>query len=805
MSNSSRVVANVDYGRDDFPQKLHYACEECIASTRKKYKGFTSDDGTHYVDGFSINCPFIPHSEEFYPEKLKTVLPPTDWKEVNSLRSALLWAESNLLEPESGKPWRAWPHQRGPLMCLSPRKVYRFGRRCIPGHVLVLMASGLWKRMDSIQPGEYVISRDDEAQFVGKRVVDFWENGEKDVYRITLTNGMWVDCTSNHPLLACVERECGNYCGVAETWMSIEDGLHEGVKVCTLKEGKTNKEGETKKKDTSRHQEFVSIKSIERIGVQPTFDIEVEDTHNFISNGICTHNTGKTTILAIEALWFVFTSGGGQIRDPDTGAIRNNLKVLILAKQKTHITNIFDRMKEFIHAVPGLTSCVARKVGGSPEILKLTNGSQITGFASGDSSGSNGVAARGQDADLVILDEGAFISGVVIKQVVSPILYTEATTRLVVSSTPSGIPGDFFETACMQRPDFAEFYVPATMIPHWDQIKDQIGKDIPNEEDWNQEVLAKFSPAGIGVYKEELIKMAQDDFKYGEARNNPNFVYTVGVDWNKEHGTEIVVVATLKVPPHTSFVVYAENIPKEEFTTPSGVGRIVELNKIWLPHWIYVDAGGGEGGAMLKHHGRSMVGKDIVAARLMNNVKTYDFGSKIEVRNVEGVRKVPSKPFMVDHSVRKFELGEIRYPRDDTLLTKQLYNYIVVRRNNGVPVYGIKEPKWGDHRLDALNLALVALRLEFHSFYDEGITPMGIGIRPIQRDIETVQEVANRRVKISSVGGVASTSSRAAMSRTPGRMGNRVVVSWGEEPPDEAWDNYTAYRSRGRRGRLFER
>lgn len=42
---------------------------------------------------------------------------------------------------------------------------------------------------------------------------------------------------------------------------------------------------------------WIEVKSIEKVGERHTFDIEVEDTHNFFANGIVTHNSGKSEFI----------------------------------------------------------------------------------------------------------------------------------------------------------------------------------------------------------------------------------------------------------------------------------------------------------------------------------------------------------------------------------------------------------------------------------------------------------------------------------------------------------------------------
>jgi replicative DNA helicase len=756
------VALRVEKGREDIPRCLHTGCDGCIKHARSKYTNFMSDNGTFYEDGFGVNCNFIPHNEKYVDVRLQSQLTPEDFDQVNAYRSALLWGEKYLIDPDNGQPWRAWPFQRPPLLCKSPRKVYRFGRRCLVGNTKILLSSGKEKEIKDIRAGEYIKSLDLlSEQNVSRRILNFWENGFKDTFKITLVNELSVTCTSNHPFLT-----------YKKEWKSIEEGLQVGSKIFVY----------------GNRPSVSEIKSIIPAGKNLTYDIEVEDTHNLVSNGIYSHNTGKTTILAVEILWYLFTAGGGEVRDPITKKIRTNLKVLLLAPQKSHVENIFDRIRAFLAVSPALGPCIDRNKRGSPQKITLvtesgiSEGNALSGFASGDSSGSKGLSARGQDADLIILDEGAFISSEAIEGVVLAILYTRPTTKFIISSTPSGIANDYFEGICTKRPDFAEFYVPATQRPDWAQVAEQMLREFgSNQEQYDKEVLAAFSPAGIGVYREDLVRLAQTDFEYGQMRHSSAFVYTMGVDWNKEHGTEIVVIGTQRAEPHISYIVCSENIPKKEHTSPRGISRIVELNQIWQPSWIYVDAGGGDGGQMLRYHGRSMVARNIIEARLKDIVKDFDFGSKIEITEHDGTRnKVPSKPFMVENSVKKFELGEVKFPRSDLNIMRQLNNYIVARRTpSGTPVFGSKEPKWGDHTLDALNLALVAIRLEFPSFQHAGIAPLGVPIAFIPNNQE---EVRPRIILPAAANSVSRSSGRIIK---PEVEATAMVKYWGVEPTED--------------------
>jgi len=500
----------------------------------------------------------------------------------------------------------------------------------------------------------------------------------------------------------------------------------------------------------------------------------------------CGRRTGKTTLLAVFILWFILTSAGGTKR-ANTGRLQENLKILIITPFTVHIANIFDRIRAFIRATPGLSECIDRNIRSSPQIISIISPkgaeSTITGFASGEASSNvegKGLSTRGQDADCVILDEGAYISEEAIKGAVLPILYTKPGVVYINCSTPSGIAQDYFESLCTKRPDFVEFHAPATDRPDWSEVESRMREEFGSSEDkWEREVLAEFSKGGTGVIREDLLRLCLSDYEYGDIQPSSEYVFTIGIDWNKEHGTEIAVVGTRVASPHVSFVCLTENIPKKDFSTLNGTRRVIELNRIWNPLWIYPDAGGGDGGAILIQAGREAVGKNAVDARLMTSVVGYDFGSKIELRKADNVLiKYPAKQFLVEHLVRKIELGELRFPRMDALLTKQLQNYIVTRRTPaGQPIYGLKEPKVGDHRLDAVGLALVAVRLQFPDFYTEDFSPVGLGFHPI-----TPRKGDQPREMLSFPRSASiSTHNREVGRRGRGAGGfDNVITVWGD-------------------------
>lgn len=73
------------------------------------------------------------------------------------------------------------------------------GNRCLPGDALVAMPDGTWERIDHIRPGDSVLAFDkDLGRAVPSTVVNFFENGIKDVYEYRLASGKSVRSTDTH-------------------------------------------------------------------------------------------------------------------------------------------------------------------------------------------------------------------------------------------------------------------------------------------------------------------------------------------------------------------------------------------------------------------------------------------------------------------------------------------------------------------------------------------------------------------------------------------------------------------------------
>ena len=150
---------------------------------------------------------------------------------------------------------------------------------CLSESSLVMTKQGL-KKITEIKTGDEVYAFDQSTyQPVLKKCTGVFDNGIRDVYELQTLHHS-IKATGNHPFLI-LQR---NGRGKANTliWKTLEE-LRVGDEVVVLK---NMDEGQSCKFD------FSKIKSIDYVGKEQTFDLRVEDEHNFIADGIVVHNTG---------------------------------------------------------------------------------------------------------------------------------------------------------------------------------------------------------------------------------------------------------------------------------------------------------------------------------------------------------------------------------------------------------------------------------------------------------------------------------------------------------------------------------
>jgi len=484
---------------------------------------------------------------------------------------------------------------------------------------------------------------------------------------------------------------------------------------------------------------------------------------------------GKTDSVCVEICYRLFTE--------------SNIKIVVAGPQKSHTEEIITRVRAFIKNNSILSSMVTRDVSAPWYEILLSNGSRLRGFAAGTKGKGAGTGVRGQDADYLYIEEMDFVDENAIRGAVLPILQTTPDTALVGFSTPSGFQTPYY-MLCEQSPNYIEFHYDYKVLSHWRNV--EMERSAFTEEDWQHEFLASWGSSESGVYKPSYIDRALKVYKYSDISYSPMWRYCIGTDWNEKYGTELVVLGYDTATGRFQ-VVETVRVEGMEFTQLAGINRLLELNKKWKPVFIYIDSGNGSTNhellrktAMENRH----PGGDRDTAKLLDILKKYDAGASISIKDpiTSEESKVPAKAFMVNASIRMFEQNKISISSHDNILEKQLRNYIIERYTpTKAPVYGLENKQILDHRLDALNLAIVAFHLEFDDLHTVHVvtsvaaipdprTQSGYKNRMAQRDQEYNPE--DRRLE-----GPLNKSS--TYFRTPARLDNMRGTTKIDRP---GWD-----------------
>jgi replicative DNA helicase len=419
--------------------------------------------------------------------------------------------------------------------------------------------------------------------------------------------------------------------------------------------------------------------------------------------------SGKTETLVISMLYNMYVKPH---LPEDEG-----FNIIVITPFQAQIDLIFERMKQLIASSPLTQNSLKRTVKAPIYTLQLHNQSTVKGFTAGTKSGGNAESVRGQHGHMLVFDEADYLSSGDLDAALS-IITNYPTATVWMSSTPSGKREKFFDT-CMGK-EFKEYHYPSQVNPMWNESLERLFRSQLTEIAYKHEILADFGEQEEGVFQNVYVQNAKRKYKYGDIPRYDSWTYTMGVDWNDtKNGTTINVLG--RNPQNQFIIVDRKVVSRDGWTQLSACDKIAELNRIWRPISIYVDRGfgGGQYEVLRKFGYDSAIdpnkGPFHPDAKLKDIVKQYDFGSRIETRDLFTKQPLQkeAKPFLVESTVRRFEMGDLWFSDSDEDLEKQLLGYIIDRITpSGRPVYKAIEAATGDHALDALMLSIVAFVLE---------------------------------------------------------------------------------------------
>jgi hypothetical protein len=489
-------------------------------------------------------------------------------------------------------------------------------------------------------------------------------------------------------------------------------------------------------------QDYRAITKIELVTSVPVRCITVDNDEHLYLVGKQFLPTHNTFAMALKLLYLAFTQEYNKGVDAQGNEVIEGPEIMVVTPYQSQISNIFGEMQKLLKRNEALQRHVTTSSGGTLFVktpfhrLELDNGAKISGFVSGVGTkidGSGGGTMRGRNANIIYLDEMDMIPNKIIEEVVMPILLTSAGVMLIATSTPIGKRDKFFNW-CMNRPDFKEDYFPSTVLPNWNDIKHEILEDT-NEDGFEAEYMAKFIDGANGVFKPSYIYAARQDYVYRDTENinwwhhfadireTTELIKVIGIDWNKNAGTEFVVVGYHPGRNHW-YVLESVNISAGRFSSAKWKEEVARLNYKWKPDYIYADEGYGHTiiedlqlTAMEMQRKKKKDKFEAQTAKLMERLVAYNFSQKVELRSpIDGrVITKTGKEFLVENAVSVFEDNRIWFSEQDKSLLDQLLNYRVLRRSitTNKPIYGPENERIGDHRLDALMLALGGITLEY--------------------------------------------------------------------------------------------
>jgi hypothetical protein len=418
---------------------------------------------------------------------------------------------------------------------------------------------------------------------------------------------------------------------------------------------------------------------------------------------------GKSETLCISILFNLFTKPG---KSEDKG-----FKIILITPFQTQIDLIFTRLLELIRSNKDLQNSIKRTVKAPNYTLELHNGSIIRGFTAGTQSGGNANAVRGQTGDMLVFDEADLLSSGDMDSALA-ITTNSPNATVWMSSTPTGKREKFFQNC--QSKLYKEFHYPSMVNPLWSEELEAHFKAEHTELGYKHEILAEFGEQEQGVFQDAYIQAAKASYKYGSHTYNPQWVYTIGVDWNDTKNGTTIVVTGFNPNVNHFYVVERTIVSKEGWTQLSACEKIAEYNRTWHPAAIYVDSGyGATQIEVLKKFSWDSLrnpqkGGKHPDSKIKDVLHEYNFSSKIQVHDLFTKQAIdkPAKPFLVENSVRRFETRTISFPATDNVLEKQLHNYIIdYTTQTGAPHYAQQDETIGDHTLDALMLSLVGFTL----------------------------------------------------------------------------------------------
>lgn len=325
--------------------------------------------------------------------------------------------------------------------------------------------------------------------------------------------------------------------------------------------------------------EFVTnIIGIEPFEYQKNFMDDPSDRKVFVAG----RQVGKSRTASWMALHYAVTH-------PDS-------LVLVTADALRQSSELFSQLQSEINN-SGLADAQWGIERSTQTEIEFSHGSRIKVVP----TGRNGNKIRGFTADLIIIDEAAFVENKIFEEVIEPMTLVSGGT-IVLSSTPYGASGYFYNKST--EAELSDSRWSKTAVSSYDNpaIDDDDIEDMKKGKTRNQikqEILGEFVPAGDQFFPNSLIRKCINDdvergvVRYADADNekevDPNARLYMGADLGAEGADETI----LSIIDEYGNIFSVE---KHDFGVYEARKRIQQLDNHYNFEQINIDRGGvGEG------------------------------------------------------------------------------------------------------------------------------------------------------------------------------------------------------------------
>ena len=311
---------------------------------------------------------------------------------------------------------------------------------------------------------------------------------------------------------------------------------------------------------------------------------------------------GKTEIICVRAPQFC-----------DTFPRPRPIYVIVVPFQNL-ATEIFGRLKSMLESESSVfRGKIRTKQKPFQEVAiqrtgKFNDTAFIRGFTTGASSGKGATSLRGQKADEVALDEGAYLHPSDYNAIL-PLLEERKGVKIQSFSTPSAIENNF-KNWCLKDPAYKDFHFPYSVLLNTVYTQEEYDEKVADYKrtlgyvGFMLEFQADFYEDNNKVFPEQWIKNCGSYYSYAskkeEVENYARKKFYLGVDWNAwKNGVNIAIhsydIDTKKTKIEAKRIISEANKDQMVYNQiqTEGVYRVLEMFDAFDCDGLYADAGYG--------------------------------------------------------------------------------------------------------------------------------------------------------------------------------------------------------------------